>query len=192
MGLPDPLINVLVGSGAAPLDSVPFTSTHFDAACSVRSAFVCQPHGAWASSLPCDPLAKWVGIDPVATPASALYRQGFNLETCCIEKATLSFCWTADDVLGDAFSGGPNPDGVYLNGVAVSPSINGGNYAAQTVVLSADVTGLVHCGANRLEVYNRDLGFIVSGIMYSATIEVTPCSTPTENSTWGVIKNQYR
>jgi hypothetical protein len=192
VGLPDPFITMLVGGGAAPLSSAPFTSADFDLACSTTSAFVAQPHPAWLPSLPCDPLAQWVGTDPVATPASALYCYSFNLETCCIEHATLSFCWATDDILGDPAGSGPNPDGVYLNGVPVSPSIFGGNYAAQTQAPLTDVTNLLRCGPNRLEVYNRDLGFIVSGVIFSATIDVAGCATPAQSPSWGVIKSLYR
>ncbi len=192
VGNTDPFITMLVGSGATPLAAQPFTPTEFDMACSGPSAVVCQPHPAWASQLPCDPEAKWIGIDAVATPSSALYCYNFDVETCCIERATLSFCWVTDDVLGDLAGSGPNPDGVYLNGTALSPSIFGGNYATETVMSGLDVTDLLHCGTNSLQVYNRDLGFAVSGVMFSTTIDIIECATPTESSTWGAVKSLFR
>lgn len=191
VGLPDPFINATVGVGGTPLSSAPFTPADFDAACGSRSAVVCQAHPVWLQQLGCDPLAKWIGTDPSATPASALYCYNFDLKTCCISHATLNFCWASDDNIGDAVYGGSNADGVYINGVAVSPSISGGNYAAETQAV-ADITGLLHCGNNRLEVYNRDAAFVVSGVMFSATIDVVDCGTPTQDASWGVIKALYR
>ncbi len=191
MGNPDPMITVGVGSGAAPLSSVPFGPADFDQACDGPNAFVSTPHGAWAQGLECDPEARWIGIDANATPASALYCHTFRIQTECIDHASFSFCWTTDDILGDPAGGGPNPDGVYLNGVPISPSIFGGNYATQTVAPMADVTSLVVPGMNRLEIYNRDLGFIVSGVMYSARLEISECPVPTETTTWGAVKSLF-
>jgi hypothetical protein len=192
MGNPDPLITMLAGPGGAPLSANPFTPGDFDQAYDTIPAIVTQPHPLWLQHLDCDPQAQWIGIDGVATPGSALYCYTFRIETPCIEQANLSFCWAADDYLGDVLAGGPNPDGVYLNGVAVSPSIFGGNYATETLAPLTDVTSLVSPGTNRLEVYDRDGGFSVSGVMFSATLEVEACSTPAENSTWGQIKSLFQ
>lgn len=189
---PDPLISVLIGSGGAPLSAAPFTTSDFAAACGGQNAMVVVPISVWAQGLPCDPNAQWVGIDMYSTPASALYCQGFDVETCCIESATLNFCWVTDDGLGDALYGGSNPAGVYLNGIAVSPSIDGGNYGTETFSGPIDVTSLVHCGGNELQVYNRDAGYVVSGVMYSATIDIIECSTATEEASWSLVKPLYR
>lgn len=192
VGNPDPNTTVLVGSGGALLSLVPFTANDFAAACSGTSAIVCQGPSVWAPQLPCDPMAQWIGIDAFATPASAMYCQNFNVETCCIGRATLDFCWVADDVLGDTYAGGPNPAGVYINGVAVTPLIEGGNYATETIAGGVDVTNLLHCGNNQLSIYNRDLGFTVSGVMFSATLEVLDCEVSSESSSWGSVKALYR
>jgi hypothetical protein len=192
MGNADPFINMLVGSGGAPLSPNPFTTGDFDLACYDTRAIVTQPYPAWLQELPCDPEAQWIGFDGLATAASTLFCYTFEIETPCIEQANLSFCWAVDDYLGDALAGGPNPDGVYLNGVAVSPSIFGGNYATETQAPLTDVTSLVSTGANRLEIYNRDNGFGVSGVIFSATIEVTACAVPAETSTWGDVKSLFR
>jgi len=191
IGNPDPQINMLVGTGATPLSGSLFTSADFAAACAGRPAIVITPHPAWLQQLPCDPAAQWIGTDPVATPASALYCQPFNVQTCCIKSATLSFCWSADDALGDGIYGGPNLDGVYINGVAVTPSINTGSYATQTQVFGVDVTSLLHCGTNELEVYNRDAALVVSGVIYSVTIDISECPVGTEKSTFGAVKALY-
>jgi hypothetical protein len=192
VGNPDPFINMNVGSGAAPLSPTPFTPSDFDSACNATSAIVCQPHPNWLQHLDCDPQAQWIGIDAFATPASTLFCYTFDIVTPCIEQALLNFCWATDDNLGDALGGGANPDGVYLNGFPVSPSIFGGNYASDTVVPLTDVTSLVSPGTNRLEVYVRDLGFVVSGVIFSATFEITECPSPAESSTWSSIKSMFR
>ncbi len=192
-GNPDPQISLLLGTGGAALSANPFTSADFAAACGPRSAVVITtPIGPWLQQLACDPLARWVGTDALATPASGLYCQNFDVETCCIESAVLSFCFSTDDALGDGIYGGPNLDGVYLNGVAVTPSINTGSYATETQVGPVDVTGLIACGSNQLQVYNRDAALVVSGVIYSATIDITECAVPTEDSSFGSVKSLYR
>jgi len=156
-----------------------------------NAVVISQPITPWIQHLECDLEARWIGIDALATPASALYCQPFEIETACIQRATLQICWAADDVLGDSVAGGPNPAGVYLNGVAVTPMITGGNYATQTQSLMTDVTSLVSTGTNHLQLYNRDLGFVVSGVIYSAKLEIIECAVPAENTTWGEIKSLF-
>ncbi len=192
IGGPDPLINMTVGLGGTPLSASLFTAADFAAACSSRPAIVITPHPAWLQSLPCDPLAKWIGTDPVGTPASALYCQPFTVQTCCIGAAYLTFCWSGDDALGDGIYGGPNMDGVYINGVAVTPSINTGSYAVPTTAGPIDITSLIHCGNNALQIYNRDAAFVVSGIVYSAKIDITDCAVTDEPAAFGSIKALYR
>jgi hypothetical protein len=191
-GNPDPFINMYVGAGGAPLSANPFTPSDFAMACDGTDAIVIsQPTSAWAQHLDCDPEAQWIGIDAFATPASALYCQPFEIQTACIERAALTVCWATDDALGDSLFGGPNPAGVYVNGVAVSPMITGGNYATQTQSILTDVTSLVSPGMNYLQIYNRDAGFSVSGVIYSATLEIFECTVPTESTTWGEVKSLF-
>jgi hypothetical protein len=185
VGSPDPQINMLVGAGATALSPLPFSAADFAAACGGRSALVINAHPAWLQTLPCDPLARWIGTDPVGTPASALYCQSFDVQTCCIKSATMSFCWASDDALGDGIYGGPNLDGVYINGVAVTPSINTGNYAAPTQSGPIDVTALLHCGSN------RDAALVVSGVIYTVTIDIEECPVATEHTSFGRIKALY-
>jgi hypothetical protein len=192
VGNPDPFINMTVGSGGVPLSPVPFTPGDFTLACEGTSAIVAQAYPVWLQQLTCDPEAQWIGTDGSATPASTLFCYPFEIQTPCIESANLSFCWAVDDVLGDSLAGGANPDGVYLNGVAVSPSIYGGAYTPETVAPLTDVTSLVSPGTNYLEVYVRDMGFVVSGVIFSATIEITEGPTPNEPSTWGSIKALFQ
>ncbi len=191
-GNPDPYINVLVGSGGTALSPNPFMPSHFAEACAGPSAVVIsQPISPWVQHLECDLEAKWIGIDALATPASALYCQPFEIETACIERATLQICWAADDNIGDQLFGGGNPEGVFVNGVAVTPMITGGSYAAQTQSLVTDIASLVSTGMNYLQIYNRDAAFVVSGVIYSATIEIYECAVPAETSTWGAVKSLF-
>lgn len=192
-GNPDPFINMFVGVGGTPLSPNPFTASDFGQACDGPDAIVIlqPPAPPWAQHLECDLEAQWIGTDAFATPASALFCQPFEIQTLCIERATLSVCWATDDVLGDLMYGGPNPAGVYVNGVAVSPMITGGNYATQTQSLATDVTSLVSTGLNYLQIYNRDQAFSVSGVIYSATLEIIECNVPTEKSTWGGVKSLF-
>jgi hypothetical protein len=190
-GSPDPLIDIFAGPGGAPLSAAPFTPGDFDQACNDVNAIVAQPNPFWLQELACDPEARWIAGDVSAYPFSALFCYTFEIQTPCIQQANLSFCWASDDNLGDALAGGPNPDGVYLNGVAVSPGIFGGNYATETLAPLTDVTSLVVPGTNRLEIYNRDIGYSVAGVIFSATLEVTECPVPTENTTWGEIKTLF-
>ena len=192
IGNPDPQINMLLGVGATALSASPFTPADFAAACGGRPAIVINPHPAWLQQLACDPLARWIGTDPVGTPASARYCQTFNVQTCCIQSAKLNFCWSGDDALGDGIYGGPNLDGVYINGIAVTPSINTGSYALQTQVAGVDVTALLHCGPNELQIYNRDAALVVSGVVYSALIDIAECTVPTDTRSFGSIKSMYR
>jgi len=83
-------------------------------------------------------------------------------------------------------------DGVYINGVAVTPSVNTGSYAAQTLAGPIDVTSLLHCGSNQLQVYNRDAAILVSGVIYSVSIDITECSVPTESTNFSSVKSLYR
>ncbi len=190
-GNPDPQINMLVGTGGTPLSPLLFGPSDFAAACGGRPALVIPAYPAWLQQLPCDPLAQWIGTDPVGTPASALYCQTFDVATCCIHSATMTFCWATDDALGDGIYGGPNLDGVYINGVPVSPSITAGSYAVPNTAGGIDVSSLIHCGANQLQVYNRDAAFVVSGVIYSVTIDITDCTVPTRPATFGLLKSLY-
>lgn len=192
VGQPDPQINLLAGAGATMLSPSPFTAADFAAACGGRPAVVINPHPLWLQSLPCDPQAQWIGVDPAGTPTSALYCQNFNVQTCCIHSAWMTFCWAGDDALGDGIYGGPNLDGVYINGVPVAPSINTGSYAAQTMAGPIDVAALLHCGTNSLQIYNRDAAMIISGIIYRATFDIAECTVPEEATTFGAIKSLYR
>ena len=189
-GQNDPAWTYLSGSPGAALSGSPFTAADFAAALSGPQSVVVPPYGgAWLSSLACDAQAQWISVDANAGPATALYGHSFNVETCCITKATLSFCWASDDNIGDQLFGGGNPMGVYLNGVALP--FTGGSYATENSG-SVDVTSLLHCARNEIFVYNRDAAYVVTGAMFSIQIDIIGCPVKTESSTWGSIKAFYR
>ncbi len=190
IGTADAEITVLAGSAGVPLSSAPFSAADFDSACSAAFAKVVAPYGPWLIGISCNSDAKWIGVDALASPSSALYCQPFDVETCCIDSATLTLCWVTDDTLGDASHGGANPDGVYINGVAVSPSIAGGDFITESSAV-VDITGMIDCGSNALQIYNRDVGIVVSGVMYSATIDIVECNVPVEERAWGNVKALY-
>jgi hypothetical protein len=191
---PDPIVTYLVepsGQCATPF-AAPFTAADFAAADAGPAAWSLPAYGAWGASLWCDPAAGWVSTAAGWPSRSTLYSVPFNVdlpEPCCIKSATIEFCWMADDILGDPASSGPNPLGVYLNGVGLP--IAGGNYATGTDVI-VDITTLLHCGANRLYVYDRDLGCAVAGANFSAKINYTECVTPAHPSSWGAVRVLYR
>jgi hypothetical protein len=54
------------------------------------------------------------------------------------------------------------------------------------------VTGLVHCGLNEIHVYNRDAAYVVTGVMFSVTLDIAECPLKTQQSTWGAVKKMYR
>lgn len=191
----DPAVTFLVepsGNCNTPF-SAPFGPADFAAADAGPAAWSVPAYAAWVPSLWCDPAANWVSTAPGWPSRSALYSIPFDVslpEPCCIQNATIDFCWAVDDILGDpASAGGPNPLGVYLNGTALP--IAGGSYAAATRVI-VDITTLLRCGQNRLYVYDRDLGCAVAGAMFSATINYTECITPARRPSWGALRTLYR
>ena len=192
---PDPPITYYAepsGNCAVPFATA-FGPADFAAADAGPPAWSVPSYSVWVPSLWCDPAANWISTSASLPSRSALYSIPFNVplpDPCCIKSASIEFCWAADDILGDpAAYGGPNPLGVYLNGVPLP--IAGGNYAAATDII-VDITTLLHCGPNRLYVYNRDLGCAVAGTIFSATINYSECVTPARPMTWGAVRALYR
>jgi hypothetical protein len=190
VGQPDPLVTILPEPSGLCGAGFPlaFTPADFAAAASGPASYVITNFAPWVSSLSCDPLAGWVTPFANSAARSALFAQSFVVPApCCIQQATLSFCWAMDDWLGDldTFTNA----GVFLNGTALP--ITGGSYAAETQAV-VDVTGVLRCGTNTLYVYDRDAGCAVSGLMYSATFLITECAVSVEQDSWGRVKALYR
>jgi hypothetical protein len=181
VGQPDPQIRYIAPNpncGQA-IKNTPFTPADFLAAQSGANPVVVNAHFAWGQSLPCDPQAKWIALSPFLTARSALFAQPFNVNPGTIISATIKFCWMADDTTGDSIFGGPNPTGVYVNGVPI-PILTGGNYGTQTQLTANIPTSALTPGVNWLYVYKRDAGCGISGLNYSAEICYTlwQCRTP--------------
>jgi hypothetical protein len=124
--------------------------------------------GFWLTSLPCDSQAQWIAVDSNRSARSILFAQPFEIPCRPVDgTVTLTFCWAVDDRLGDP-SGGPNPAGVYINGVPLP--ISGGSMGSQSTATVSVPASILNPGVNWLYVYVRDLGCAVSGVIYSATI----------------------
>lgn len=158
----------------------PFTPADFAAAVSGASAQVINPYSVWTPGIS-DPLARWinfhadiqqnpdgtVGGTGYGSPGSALYAVPFVVTTPLATSAVLQLELAVDDSFGDWFVSGPNPDGLYINGVTTG--FQGGNYATPT--LHTQVIP-VATGLNYLYFYQRDVGVLVSGLIFSATLTV--------------------
>ncbi|MEP7027278.1 MAG: hypothetical protein ABI960_01665 [Candidatus Eisenbacteria bacterium] len=190
----DPTITFLVepnNSCTTPFPAA-FTAADFAAADAGPQAWSVTPSTSWTASLQCDPAANWISIDQNRKQRSALYSIPFTVDVpnpCCIQYARIYFCWMADDLLGDSGSfPGPNPLGVYLNGVGLP--IAGGGYTTEQGIF-VDITSTLRCGENRLYVYDRDAGCGVAGAIFTAQIDYTVCFTPAKGTSWGGVRATY-
>jgi hypothetical protein len=158
--------------------------TEFASALAGPAATVVAAHPVWLPGLTLgDPDARWINVhhDPTfngygAPAETALYAAPFTVTTPGTSLALLTVYSAADDGIGDALYGGPNPEGLYLNGVPLLGSGPGLGYGAESVY-TALVT--VNQGSNVLHIYGRDQGVGISGVIFSATITVIP-----EPATW--------
>lgn len=164
-----------------PFRAAPFTAADFAGAAGGPPARVLNGGAPWLPSLPSDPLARWINWEnnpncAYGTPKSVLYAARFNVTTQCNPVATVRICWAVDDRLGDG-PGGPNPVGIYMNGVPLSAGFMNGSYASETCFVEANVP--VNTGLNYLYVYQRDAGCAVSGLILTAHLTVTATTCPT-------------
>jgi hypothetical protein len=181
-GSADDLVNYY-SEGTAGTSLATIFDTEFAAALAGPSATVIAPHPVWLPGLTLgDPDARWINVhhDPAGpgygSPSeTALYAAPFTVTTPGTSPALLTVYSASDDALGDFYWGGPNTEGLYLNGVPL-PASQGLGYATESVY-SALVT--VNQGSNVLHLYSRDQGLGVSGVIFSATITVIP-----EPATW--------
>lgn len=162
-----------------------FTPAEFAGAATGPAATVINPHGAWAPGLS-DTQARWINFaadlqpNPDGTmggsgqglPGSTLYAIPFMVNTLGATGGWLNMEFAADDCIGDwagySLPGGNN-SGLYINGMATG--YGGGNYATPTFhsQFIPFTTGL-----NHIYLYQRDAGVLVSGIIFSITIDVVP------------------
>ena len=179
-----------------PILPTPFQSSDFAAACAGPPAMVIDPYtGSWVGSLPCDPDARWIAsgryspAECYGAGVSVLYCAPFTSQ--CTVADSIRICWAVDDFLGDVPSyPGPNPGGIYINGVDLGPAFSGPGSSPQYSAVAYNVPLIA--GANSISVYQRDAGCAISGLILSATV-YTDCGTvPTESSTWGGVKSIFR
>jgi uncharacterized protein (TIGR03382 family) len=182
-GQNDDIVTWGVTNFSGPLSASPFTTADFNAT-TPNPAVVINPVSVWIPGLTSDPQARWIGTSTIpgsngwGATGSTLYRVPFNVTTVGITSATLNVAWSSDDSLGDLAFGGANPVGAYIrNGFgAITPltPVAGGNFTIESIVSGLNVTGAISTGANELFFYQRDQGFGVSGVIFSAEFNIIP------------------
>jgi hypothetical protein len=185
-GSPDDIVNFNPWGNPVglPVLGAAFAAADYAATDAGPSAKVITPIPQWMGGAVAplsDPLARWINfeIEPSSgwgTPGSALYSVPFFINTASFTNATLVVEGGVDDWLGDALGGGPNPDGLYVNGVPSGLSTLTAadfNFGVPTTHV-VDITANVAPGQNYLYFYQRDGGAGVSGLIFSATITVVP------------------
>lgn len=166
------------------ISPTPFTAADFAGAASGPSARVINAHPAWTPGIS-DTAARWInfGVDQQVNsdgtvsgtgyglPGSSLYAIPFFVNTAGATGGIMNIEYAVDDVGGDWFPPylGGNPNTLYINGVALPHQ--GGNYAASTFYTTSLTFGP---GWNYLYIYQRDAGVLVSGVIFSITIDVIP------------------
>ncbi|MBY0308181.1 MAG: hypothetical protein K2Q09_05525 [Phycisphaerales bacterium] len=164
----------------SPISATPFTPTDFAGAAGGPSAVVINPHPAWTPGIS-DPAARWinpradlqtqsdgtVGGSGYGLPGSALFAVPFFVTTPGATSGSLTMEFAVDDHGGDGGFGGGNPAFLYVNGVSMG--YFGGNYASPTI---HSQTIPLNTGLNTIYLYQRDLGVLVSGTIFSITITV--------------------
>lgn len=192
VGQPDDIVNINPwgNPNIVPVLGTAFTPADFAATAAGPSAVVVQPMAAWMGGQTAplsDPLARWINFTTDSAGfglgGSVLYAVPFTVNTTNITNATISFEGGTDDVLGDWFAGGPNPDGLYINGTPAGYQYQGFNFGFPTTHFQ-NITGMISTGQNYLYFYQRDLGAGAGGIIFSGTITVTP--TPASAAVLGL------
>jgi hypothetical protein len=180
-----------------PVTSAPFSSQDFAQACAGPNAVVITAYTpVWVGSLACDPAARWIASSGEpgtcwGAPLSVLYCAQFNLASHCTLADSVRVCWAADDFLGDQPSyPGPNPGGVYINGVSLGSAFSGPGADKQYSAVAFNVP--LNPGTNSLEVYQRDAGCGIAGLILSCTVYANCGAVPVQPRSWGSIKAQYR
>lgn len=171
VGTRDSFISFLLGPDASDFSS-PLTVTDFANAQTGPAAYiptpgpcqVCGPNFHWASQLPSDPKAQWVGTNATAGTVqgnTALYAQSFQI-TDVVSSATLVLHYAVDDALF----------GVYVNGISVCKNqiiTTTNNFSQEQTVTCNDVGPALRLGTNYLYLDDVNDGGAVAGVIYSAT-----------------------
>jgi hypothetical protein len=181
-----------------PILSTAFQASDFAAACTGPQAVVIVPYTpVWAGSLDCDPEARWIAnaLHDAATcwgaAVSVLYCAQFSVASHCTVADSIRICWAVDDFLGDQPSyPGPNPGGIYINGADLGPAFSGPGSNPQYSAVAYNVP--LSAGTNSLEVYQRDAGCAISGLILSAKVYTSCGTVANDPKSWGSIKSIYR
>ncbi len=165
----------------SPFRNAPFSPGDFASAAAGPKALVINAHPVWLTTLPNDPLARWINWSNLqgnclGLASPVLYAAPFTVTSTggtCPLTATVEICYAIDDWLGDP--SGPNPIGIYLNGTGLDAGFSGGGNSQQFCYTQFNVP--VQSGQNWLYAYQRDLGCGVSGLILSAkiTVDAPPC-----------------
>lgn len=182
-GQPDDTVRYLNNNppGAA-ISPTPFTPADFNGALTGAPATVINAHPAWTPGIS-DPAARWINFHADLTPqpdgtmggtgygspGSCLYAVPFYVNTVTATGGFLNMEFAVDDNGGDLIFGGGNPAFLYINGV--STGYSGGNYGAST--FHSQFIPFSQ-GWNTIYLYQRDAGVLVSGLIFSITIDVVP------------------
>ncbi|MCB9474461.1 MAG: T9SS type A sorting domain-containing protein [Candidatus Delongbacteria bacterium] len=145
-----------------------FTAADFESARQGNPGCIIANHGAWISTLPADPQARWISTSfgGAGEGATALYAVEFTVSTASIGSSQLVLHYAVDNTLG----WGPNV-GVYLNELPVAGS-NGGGFGGQ-FQHTLDVSGMLQPGSNWLYINAVDLGG-PGGLIFSAQFGIEP------------------
>ena len=159
-------------------------------------AVVVNPFSAWVGGLACDQAARWIASSLLpgscyGAPASVLYCAQFRLASQCTLADSVRICWAVDDFLGDVPSyPGPNPGGIYINGVDLGPAFSGPGATPQYTAVAYNVP--LNAGSNSLEVYQRDAGCGLGGLILSATVYASCGVVPIQPMSWGATKSIFK
>jgi len=182
-GQSDDIVRYLTNNppGAA-ISATPFTPGQFLGAATGPAATVINAHPAWTPGIS-DPAARWINfgadltLDPISgtmigtgygLPGSALYAVPFFVTTAGAVGGFMNLEFAVDDSGGDLFFGGGNPDFLYVNGAGAWATLLG-NFGAPTT--HSQFIPFTQ-GLNYIYLYQRDAGVLVSGTIFSITIDV--------------------
>lgn len=172
-----PGVSMRTGTSGLPLQNTPFVwPTDF---ASSGPALVVPTHPQWCPGFG-GSSAQWVSSDGGRGPATIMFNQSFNVNTCpgSIGSASMTMRFAADDDLGDFRGGGPNLEGVYINGQPVTNSMTTNGLPSTCRTIVRDVRDLLVAGNNTFTVYCRDTQHVASGAIWDVSIDIQPCPDP--------------
>jgi len=201
-GTYDAQVHMLTGPNDGPITDSLSSPATFSAALNGSSAFMVEPHAAWASTpitlytsdspnwswddynaglydpsiSPYDVTgyspARWISSDPNGGAGGAFTA----LYAISFTLPEFNFASISVKFAADQTLGTTADDGLFLNGNALVGS-GGGNYADTTTYINNDVSSLLHAGDNTLYIYNVNYGG-PAGVIFDATVNFIPSPAP--------------